>query len=71
MLAKVEYIEETDEFILILPNEIIEQFHVQPGDEIYWEDLKNGTFKLTFLQSNGLILKNNLTIVKEQEIIQC
>lgn len=65
MLAKVEYIEETDEYILILPDEIIEQFHVQPGDEIYWEDLKNGTFKLTFPQSNGLILKNNLTIVKE------
>jgi hypothetical protein len=42
---------EADDFgglVMTLPEEIIQQFMLEPGDIVHFKDLENGSFELTF-----------------------
>jgi len=48
MVVKVEIDPETGEQLFQLPDEIIKKFGLHSGDEVHFENIENGSIKLTF-----------------------
>ena len=49
--TNVQYCEETQEFFITVPDWLVEEYNLEDGDPVYWEEIEDEVFTVSLNNS--------------------